>query len=244
MPTVVCACPFLYIQYYIQAMNAICLIKRSVRIVIPALILLLCSPAVSWSHPHMFIDSQVTLVIDSEGTQGFRVQWLFDQFFTAQILLDYDRDRNGRFDRREVEEIKNGAFNNLVHYNYFTTIHHAGNNHRVSEVRDFNAFIENERLGYTFFIPFPLSLPQEGKDQEFLISIFDDTFFCDIASLKDKPVRVESPSQIKVEWGIRKNKNSPILYNQEGGTVQRSGTDYTGTIFPEEIHFRLERKGS
>ncbi len=205
---------------------------------------LMFSAAMLNAHPHMFIDSRVRLHFDSNGMTGFTVEWLFDPFFTSQILLDYDSNRNGRFEQSEVEAIEGGAFSNLVHYNYFTSVAVNGKKEAVITVSDFDAFIRNERLGYRFYVPFPAEAPPAGSEgEEIRISIFDDTFFCDIAAVEDQPVRVEAPSSLLVEWEILRNSDAPIRYDPATGQARREGIDYSGTVYPEELRIFLSRKG-
>lgn len=196
-----------------------------------------------FSHPHMFIDSRVEVVANQEGLQGFRVEWLFDKFFTAQILLDYDADQNSSFDSEEVEAIEAGAFNNLVNYNYFTTVEAGGKRKAITRVNQFDAFLVDKRLGYRFFIPLEVPLPsREGSREQVRLSIFDHTFFCDIASTRERPVVIHSPDSIAIDWNIRRNTEDPIVYDPMTGSARRDGVTYTGMVYPEEISLVLVRR--
>ncbi len=203
------------------------------------------SAAALHSHPHMFIDSRVSLHFDSTGMTGFTVEWLFDPFFTSQILLDYDSNRSGQFERNEVEAIERGAFSNLVNYHYFTSAGINGNKKDIITVDNFDAFIREERLGYRFHVPFSAAASPAGSEpEEIRISIFDDTFFCDIAAVEAHPVRVEAPSSLSVEWEILRNSDAPIRYDPASGQARREGTDYSGTVYPEELRVYLSGKDS
>ncbi len=207
-----------------------------------AAVFLLSAPPIT-SHPHMFIDSRVEIVLDQSGLKGFQVEWLFDQFFTAQIILDYDLDQSKSFDSSEVRAIEAGAFSNLINYNYFTTLEAAGKRSAISRVENFDAFLRDERLGYHFFVPFKVSLSdKKGSRIDIRLSIFDHTFFCDIAATKEHPVLGNSTESIAVSWNIERNKDDPIVYAPQTGLARREGINYTGTVFPEEIHFTLVRK--
>lgn len=196
------------------------------------------------AHPHMFIDSRVELEFDGNGMKGFTVEWLFDQFFTAQILLDYDRDRDGRLDKDEVSAVERGAFSNLVHYHYFTSVETGGKRHDVDQVSGFDAFIRDGRLGYRFYIPCKAPAPSAGRETgEVRISIFDSTFFCDIAYAGKDPVSVRAPAGLSADWEILRNTDAPIIYDPASGIARREGDSYTGTVYPEELRVLFSTKG-
>lgn len=209
-----------------------------------AALLLFLLPIIELSaHPHMFIDSRLELSFDKEGMTGFTVEWLFDRFFSAQIMLDYDRDKSGSFNQEEIREIEAGAFSNLINYHYFTTVAVGQERHQIQEVEQFTAFLDENRLGYRFFVPFSFQdfSPAAG-DTELRISVFDDTFFCDIISTEERPVIINAPEALNVEWEICRNTDDPVIYDPTTGTTRRDNVTYSGTVFPEEIHIGISRQ--
>jgi ABC-type uncharacterized transport system substrate-binding protein len=198
-------------------------------------------PCTLFAHPHMFIDSKTTLEFDEAGMKGFWVEWLFDQFFTAQILLDYDRNMDKNFSADEISAIEAGAFSNLANYHYFISVTTGEAQVDIKKVSDFRAFMKDDRLGYTFFVPMAIPINNEKKSVQFRISIFDDTFFCDIAWMEKDSVIVRAPGVFSVDWKILRNKNAPIIYDPTGGMARRNGVDYSGTVYPEELYIEVSK---
>ncbi|MFO7731375.1 MAG: DUF1007 family protein [Spirochaetia bacterium] len=194
-----------------------------------------------WAHPHMFIDSQVTAVFNQDELQGFWVEWRFDQMFTASIRMDYDRNRDGDFNDREVQMIEENAFRNLENYNYFTSIYRDGQEYQVDRVEQFDAWMEDERLFYRFFIPHTLSLSEQ--EQRVKVVIFDETFFSDIAYKEQDPVSIEGREFVSAKARIQKNRDAAISYDPTGG-MSRDDDDGTaaGRAFPYELYLTFEGK--
>jgi len=194
-----------------------------------------------WSHPHMFIDSQVTAVFNQKQLQGFWVEWRFDQMFTASIRLDYDRNRDGAFNDREVQLIEENAFQNLKNYHYFTTVYHDGQEYQVDRAEQFNAWMDDERLYYRFFIPHTLSL--SSQEQRVKVVIFDETFFSDIAYTEQDPVSIEGREFVSAKARIQKNRDAAVSFDPTGGMSRdNSGGTAAGRAYPYELYLTFEGK--
>ncbi len=194
-----------------------------------------------WAHPHMFIDSQVTAVFNQDELQGFWVEWRFDQMFTASIRMDYDRNRDGDFNDREVQMIEENAFRNLENYNYFTSIYRDGQEYQVDRVEQFDAWMEDERLFYRFFIPHTLSLSEQ--EQRVKVVIFDETFFSDIAYKEQDPVSIEGREFVSAKARIQKNRDAAVSYDPTGGMSRdEGGAAADGRAYPYELYLTFEGK--
>lgn len=214
------------------------------RVLLIFLFGLLCVPSSLFSHPHMFIDSEVTFVFEEEEMQGFWIKWAFDEMFTASIRLDYDFNRDGSFSAEEVEAIRNNAFQNLANYNYFTTVYRGEDRYKVEDVSNFSAHLENDRLIYRFFVPYQVEVGSQRRDLRLVI--FDDTFFCDIAYFEDDPVRVEGGDQIDFSSELHINRDQGISYDPTGGrargTNQTAAPQTNGQAFPYELQLSFGQK--
>ena len=72
-----------------------------------ALGLVLAAPA--GAHPHVFVDTDLTLVLnDARELTGVDVTWTYDDFFTLLILEDMglDPDGDGELTEAELEQLK------------------------------------------------------------------------------------------------------------------------------------------
>ena len=76
----------------------------------------------SHAHPHVFIDSWVTVVFDEKGLAGFNIRWVFDDMFSSMMIMDFDVSKNGRFELPEIKDIEKCGFSNLKKFGYFVHV--------------------------------------------------------------------------------------------------------------------------
>lgn len=180
--------------------------------------------SLSWSHPHVFMYNAITVVFDQKGLAGFEIRWTFDEMFSSMIILDFDKNHNGRFERTEIKDVKKGAFSNLREFDYFTHIKISGKPFPVKYVKDFSAEITNHILSYRFFVP--CHVPGTRAWKEIKISVYDREFYTSI-SLGPNPVVLKNHGPFEVRHQIRKNKAEAYYFEQ---------------IYPDEVTvgFRLK----
>ncbi|MBN1546191.1 MAG: DUF1007 family protein [Syntrophaceae bacterium] len=182
-------------------------------------------PAVtSWSHPHVFLSNTVQVVFDEKGVEGFTIRWIFDEIFSSMIILDFDKNGNNRFEPSEIENVKQGAFTNLRNFDYFTHITINGTEFKVRYVTDFTAEILNDALVYQFFVPCHVQATETFK--ELRISVYDHTFYCDVA-LEENSVTYQRQDSYEIVQQIGTNNDKAYYYGQ---------------IYPEEITLKFRRR--
>ena len=186
---------------------------------------LLLIPGSVFAHPHVFIDNTITIVFDQKGLAGIKAKWVFDEMFSSMIIHDYDGNKDGAFNVAEIKKIKNGAFSNLKNFHYFTYIKIDGKKFEVKFVRDFSSSLDNNRVIYTFFIP--CHVLASSSQKEIKISIYDNTYYVDVALAGKNPVHFEHTSHIDCQHKIVDNTKNPYYYGQ---------------IFPQEIILKFRKK--
>ena len=186
----------------------------------------------AFTHPHVFMDTQIEVVYDKNGVEGFWITWRFDKIFTAGILMDFDCDKNKRLSPAEVEVIEDKAFSNLVNYRYFIYIHSSKGPHRPASVREFTAYMEREQVHYRFFVPY--RLPIGGAAVKVNVAVYDETFFCDIGYTELAPLLLPASDNFSGEYTIREDRGIHIDYTANDGSA--------GSTFPRQIVLTLRRK--
>lgn len=191
------------------------------------------------AHPHVFIDSRVTFQFNEREMEGFWVEWHFDPLFTSMIVMDFGAPREGPFSSEVIRTIREGAFTNLRHYDYFTYVIVDDRVHPTEDVRRFSAFMRDRRIVYRFFVPFRHPLDEQTRTVR--VRMYDETFFTDIAFSRDSPVAVDSPVSLSTEHLVRRNERLTIHYDNRNQSVRREGATYTGLTHPWEAHLRYSR---
>ncbi len=160
------------------------MLKHLLRTMLLTLFGLVCASVPASAHPHVFVESSITLVFDDNGLAGFRERWLLDEMFTAFLLGDFDTNANLEFESEESNALKSGAFDNLREFHYFTHILIEGKPCEIQEATSFSVKMSSDgRAIYEFFIPCPVKA--ESAPRQVIISIFDDTFYCDVTLVKE-----------------------------------------------------------
>ena len=177
------------------------------------------------SHPHVFLETALTIVFDQEALTGIRVKWLFDEMFSSMIAFDFDLDQDQKLEKNEIALIRENAFSNLKNFGYFTSIKIDGKPFKVESVRDFSAALVENQLVYEFLIPCHVKATTRHK--EFRISQYDRGYYTAVSFTKEQPLMFEGTSDFELEHRIAEN-------------VKQSY--YFGQIIPEEliIKFRLK----
>lgn len=188
------------------------------------------------AHPHVFIDNIVTIVFDQNGLAGFKAKWVFDEMFSSMLIHDYDTDKDGKYNPKELEVLKKEGFSNLENYDYFTYIKVNGEEFKVKRVENFSASINpikeprtqgtiSNKVVYTFFIPCEVLVTSSYK--EIKISMFDKTYYVNVALAEKNPVQFEDASSFDYSYKIVDNTKNPYYYGQ---------------VVPHEIIFKFRKR--
>lgn len=177
------------------------------------------------SHPHVFIVVRYTLVFNDKGLTGIRVNWQFDDYFSAMISEDYDSNHNRAIDTDENQKIEKEAFLNLENYNFFTFIKIDKESFDLKYVRDFSASLDKNILTYEFFIPCHVSAAPDYK--EIRVAAYDPSYYTAVYFAEKNPISLEKADNIEYKSRIAENKDEPY---------------YQGMIYPWELTFSFRSK--
>jgi ABC-type uncharacterized transport system substrate-binding protein len=157
------------------------------------------------SHPHVWIIATATLVFEDGRITKIRHQWLFDEIFSANIIHDFDRNKDGRFDAKETREIEANAFGNLGEYDFFTHMAVAGATVPFKKARDFSIERRRDRVLYHFTLDLPA--PVDPLKQGVQLAVFDETYFVEVLLAEIDPVRFEGAAGIACQAKIGRNES-------------------------------------
>jgi len=204
-------------------------IKLSIRFIIIFLIMIsivLVNFDILRAHPHVFITQCIDIIFDNKGMTDIKVYWSFDEMFSSMIISDYDKNNNKKLEPDEILNIKNGAFNNLKNFNYFSFLYINDIKSKVQEVKNFSARInKNKKLVYEFLVPCKVTA---GKNfQKISFATYDTTYYTALIFTKNQPIELINSDPFEVKTNISEDKSTSIYYN----------TVHPWTLF---IDFRLK----
>ncbi|THB66109.1 MAG: DUF1007 family protein [Spirochaetaceae bacterium] len=156
--------------------------------------LLLLLPFSVFSHPHVFMDTTARVEFDNGLPSGLVVRWKFDKFFSQMMVHDFAQTSQGPLNEQQQEQIRQGAFVNLVNYNFFTHLLSGDRAIPVTEVTDFSAEYEAGVLTYEFRIPLPQptgpDLQTIAENGELIVGLYDDSYYS-VLEFEADSLRVE-----------------------------------------------------
>ncbi|CAN2040495.1 putative DUF1007 family protein [Candidatus Magnetomoraceae bacterium gMMP-15] len=199
------------------------ILNIKIRIFLLAVILLSLTETVL-SHPHVFVDCELTFVFDQKGFSGIKEQWSFDEMFGNYIINDFDKNKDSKFSRQEIDEIKTKAFKNLKNFSYFTHLLIDGKRLTVEETKDFSAKIENGKLSYSFFVPCQI---QAGKQfRNVAVALFDESYYTSLNPLTGS-MSFDGKNNFVVQKSIEEIKEL---------------TFYHGMLIPKGVSIKFKQK--
>lgn len=164
----------------------------------------------SYTHPHIQILTRSKVEFEDDSVKGVWMEWEFDEYFSADIILSYDLDEDSNFTREETDDIYNNAFISLKDYDYFTYIREGERRWSPKEVENFSVDINNENVIYKFFVPLNI------ESRTFSLAVYDFTYFCAVFYQESEPLTFvnidNSPS-----FTIEENLDHPIYFNPYAG---------------------------
>jgi ABC-type uncharacterized transport system substrate-binding protein len=168
----------------------------------------LALPRPGAAHPHVWITTAVGFVFEGGKLTALRQAWVFDDFFSASLIADFDKDKNGAFDEAEQQALAVNAFANLREYNYFSRVRQSVDTFPLTDAGNFSALQAKGLViyGFTLRLPQPLD-PANGP---ITAGIYDETFFVDVEFADTKPVNFDGMPDGACSYTIKEDPADAI----------------------------------
>jgi len=129
-----------------------------------------------FAHPHVFVQAGVDIVLGEEGVEGVWQHWVFDEYFSAWVIEDFDLNKDGQFCEAELKVVYEETFRNLENHGFFTRILKNGKTLPITGIEGFAVEIREGHAIYSFYVPMKLLVGSEKES--FLIAVYDEDFYC------------------------------------------------------------------
>jgi ABC-type uncharacterized transport system substrate-binding protein len=169
------------------------------------------------AHPHLWIDVAGTIQFDHDKVTGIRFKWTFDEFFSAGVIGEFDKNKNKNFDADEIEPLRINAFEGTKEVGFFTDIQINDEKLDIDTTRDFTARVEKGVAVYEFTVPLPE--PLDPMQIPLTVSVYDQSYFVDIAFQGTQPIKLVGNGSAKCTIQITDDRANPI---------------YGGVIYPKK----------
>ncbi len=214
------------------------MIHGLMRLVLPALAILLVWSASASAHPHVWVTIKSEVVWAADGTvTGVRHAWTFDEMFSTFATQGLETKQKGVFTREDLKPLAEVNVTSLKEFDYFTK---AKANSKKVEFKDpVDYWLEYTEGALTLHFFLPLKSPV--KAQTLAVEIYDPTWFVDFTFAEKDPVTLAgAPAQCKIE--VARPNDSPAQGQQLGESFFSSlapNTDY-GAQFANRVAVKCQ----
>lgn len=162
------------------------------------------------AHPHIFIAQETKIIFDGKGLAGFKIYWTFDEMFSVMIGEDFDQNKDGYLNKKEVDIIKEKAFGYIAPHNYYIHIKIEGRPFAVKFIKDFNAVLNNGKLHYEFFIPCHVTAVKTLK--RVVLSPYDPEYYSAIYFPDKQHLFIDHSDTFSIETKVERDMSTLIYY--------------------------------
>ena len=173
-------------------------------------------PRSAAAHPHIFIDARVVLQMEDGKVVAIAQHWTFDAIFGGVVIHAFDKDRDGKLDAGEAQQLRRGAFDALKDFNYFTVVRIGREELKLDKATGFAAAVKDGRLVYEFTVPLPQPVDLRTGDPSFLF--LDKSYYVSVELAKQNPVTFAGAAPAGCRTVFRDDFENPIYF---GSVVPR-----------------------
>jgi len=116
------------------------------------LITFLLTSIALFAHPHVFIDVHPKINIKNNKATSVSVQWKFDLMTSSMLMMDYDKNQDRQFSKKEIANLKKSAMRAFEKNDYYLKIKSSDEEgSKVQKVDNFTVTIDElGRVVYSF----------------------------------------------------------------------------------------------
>lgn len=141
---------------------------------IKTVIFLFLVPIIAFAHPHVFADVSLKIEVKNNQVNTVQISWHYDDMTSQILLMDYDKNRDGKFDKKESQFFKEQVFDTLKKYEYYTHIKVDGKKMPIdSHLKNFFLTFEKNK----FVVNYLISLQDTPQKSSIDIGFWDKEFY-------------------------------------------------------------------
>ncbi len=167
------------------------------------------------SHPHVFAEARLDVVIENDRMTALRHLWRFDELFTSTVLVEFDENSDLKLDEAELAEVSKTVHDSLAEFNYFQLVTIDESDVTMMAPDQLIADIQDEQLVILFESHPKEPVALAGK---LAVGVYDPTFYTAIDFVEDSMMAADNmPATCKREV-VRPDPDEAIAQNQQNLT--------------------------
>lgn len=140
------------------------------------------------AHPHVWVTSRTTALFRGGAMVGLQHEWMFDEMYTTMAIEGLDTNKDGKYDRNELQPLAQTNIEGLKDFEYFTTAAAGKTALKFTAPVDYWLDYTNNIL--TLHFTLPLAEPLAINGQAVAIQISDPSFFIAFDPAKDNAIKL------------------------------------------------------
>lgn len=157
------------------------------------IILSLCSYI--FGHPHTFIEIYPTIKVKDNKTTKIHFKWKMDDMTSSMLIMEFDKNGDGKIDKKENFFIYTNYFLTLKDYNFYTDIKIKDKIQTFPKPKNFKASIDKYIVSYSFDIEENYNIKDlkiDFGDEDFFIAPILKKKFTKITGAKPKITELDN----------------------------------------------------
>lgn len=203
----------------------------------------LCAASPALSHPHVFAEARLDVVVSDARVTALRHVWRFDDLFSSTVLMEFDANRDLVLDEKELATVADVVFRSLADFDYFQFVTAGDRKVRMKAPPRLIADFQDNQFIVLFESQPEEPLPLGGKVS---FGVYDPTFYTAIDFLEDENMAVEGMPAGCERAVVRPDPDEAIAQNQDMLTEEffndPTGNDM-GSIFATRLELTCTGNG-
>lgn len=184
--------------------------RRSVVTALVVIAALGCRTGIAVGHPHVWIDVTLTLLFDEQHVRAVRVEWLMDEFVSASLQQTFDVNKNRILDPPEIRKLQEQVFANTREAQFYLHLRTGKTATARKAPADFTANLNKKRIAFPFTVP--LAAPANPAAAPLHISVYDPSYYVDVAFADNTPIRLVGPPPEACQTTLGEDRANPIYF--------------------------------
>ena len=194
----------------------------------------------AFTHPHVFAETKTEVVGNAGKLEALRHVWRFDEFFSATVQLEFDKDGDNKLNDAELAAIAATIKKSTAQFNYFQNVYDNGREVAMTVPGDMTIGFEGPSMILVFESKPEREVALAGS---LSFGIFDETFYTSLDFINDTDLSGQGFPQACTFAVVRPDPDEAIKQNEGTLTEQFfSDKDQGISDFSKMFATRLEAK--
>ncbi|WP_349592948.1 DUF1007 family protein [Thalassospira sp. NFXS8] len=176
------------------------------------LVAIIASAPAARAHPHVWLDTQATMIFTGKKISAIRMVWVFDDMFSLTVMDQFDHNHDRRFFDAENDEVRDNAFIAPADIGFLTYLRRNEKVMKIAGFQDFVADITDDgRVKYSFTLN--LAEPVDPIADQIGLSVYDSEYYIDVGFAKDNPISFSGNDGITCSYKMGEDDKHRIYYD-------------------------------